>query len=292
LQEWSTLLAKAKSTLLAAREKRTRPGLDDKIITSWNSMMITGLTDAYKVFGDPVFLDAAKKNIDFLERNLIRKDAIMRSFKDKPSKVHGFLDDYAFTIQAYLHLYQATFNESYLAKGSRLLAYTLTNFYDPKENFFFYNGEGSEKLIARNKEIYDNVIPASNSIMAQNLFHYGVILDDSEWRKIAKSMVDRVHDAVVKEPSYMSQWAMVSLEIQKEMAEVVFVGTESESYRKNFHAGFHPFALTLGTEAKSDLPLLKEKTPLNNQTTIFVCFNNTCKRPVFSVDDAIPQLNQ
>ncbi len=292
LPEWNTILSAAKKSLLTAREKRERPGLDDKIITAWNSMMITGLTDAYRAFGDPVFLEAAQKNIEFLEQNLIHEDKIVRSYKDKPSHIRGFLDDYAFTIQAYLQLYQVTFNEIYLKKGSTLLQYTLKNFYDDQENFFFYNGDESETLIARNKEIYDNVIPASNSVMAQNLFHYGVIFDNTNWKEIAKSMVDRVQEAAIKEPTYMSQWAMVSLEIQKEMAEVVFVGIESNTFRKEFHKHFHPFAFSMGTESTSTLPLLKEKIPLNDQTTIFVCFNKTCKRPVFSVADAVPQISQ
>lgn len=289
--DWNTILQEAKSTLLSAREMRVRPGLDDKIITAWNSMMIAGLLDAYKAFGDPVFLDAARKNIRFLENNLIDGHKIARSFKGKPSNVQGFLDDYAFTIQAYLQLYQVTFDEDYLTKGRELLKYTITNFHDAEENFFFYNGQDAESLITRNKEIYDNVIPASNSIMAQNLFHYGIIFDNTEWKEIAIAMVDRVEEILTKEPTYMSQWAIASLEIKKDMAEVAFVGKETESFRKFFHEEFHPFALSMGKEDKSSLPLLIEKTPLDNKTTIFVCFNNTCKRPVFSVVDAIPQLS-
>ncbi len=291
-EEWNITLHKAKATLLEAREARTRPGLDDKVITAWNSMMVSGLVDAYRAFGDPAFLASAKRNIEFLEKHLINGNKIARSFKGKPSNVQGFLDDYAFTVQAYLQLYQVTFNEEYLKKGRTLLEYTLVNFYDKKDGFFFYYGEESESLIARNKEIYDNVIPASNSMMAQNLFHYGIIFDNTDWKEISKNMIERVQHGAINEPTYMSQWAMVSLGMQKEMAEVVFVGTEAEEFRKIFQKQFHPFALTMGTRDKSVLPLVAEKSSLTNKTTIYVCFNNTCKRPVFSVEDAIAQLTQ
>ncbi len=290
-EEWSNQLEKAKAILLSARENRERPGLDDKVITAWNSMMVSGLVDTYRSFGDPAFLASAKKNIEFLEKHLINGNKIARSFKGKPSNVQGFLDDYAFTIQAYLQLYQVTFNEEYLKKGSTLLEYTLVNFYDKKDGFFFYYGEESESLITRNKEIYDNVIPASNSVMAQNLFHYGTIFDNTDWKEISKNMIERLQQGALKEPTYMSQWAMVSFEMQQALAEVVIIGEDAEAYRKEFQKEFHPFSISMGTHGKSSLPLLAEKTPLNNQTTLFVCFNNVCKRPVFTVEDAIGQLS-
>lgn len=289
-KDWNDQLEKTKAILLAARETRERPGLDDKVITAWNSMMISGLVDAYRAFGDPVFLASAKKNIEFLEKHLISGNKIARSYKVKPSHVHGFLDDYAFTIQAYLQLYQVTFNEEYLRKGQELLVYTLDNFYDKHNNFFYYNGEESASLITRNKEIYDNVIPASNSIMAQTLFHYGIIFDHTDWKEIAKDMVERVQHGARKEPTYMSQWAMVSLEMQQALAEAVIIGEDAEAYRKEFQKEFHPYSISMGTQSTSSLPLLAEKSALNNQTTLFVCFNNVCKRPVFTVKDAVKQL--
>ncbi len=110
-----------KEKLLAFRNNRIRPGLDDKILTGWNAMMIKGLTDAYGAFGENEFLDLAEKNIQFLETNLIHDGRVYRSFKNKRASTEGFLEDYACLIGAYVSLYQCTFNESYINQSQHMV---------------------------------------------------------------------------------------------------------------------------------------------------------------------------
>lgn len=289
-EEFSNRLAQAKQTLLSEREKRPRPGLDDKAITAWNAMMITGLTDAYKALGDKKFLEAAIKNMHFIEQYLIVDGTIHRSYKGKRSTVMGFLDDYAYVIQACTRLYYVTFDENWLHQAEAFTKQTLDHFLDPHDGFFYYASKHAEKLIANKKDIFDNVIPSSNSVMAQNLFQLGILLDHAEWRLQAETMASSLGHLTIQEPNYMSNWAIVYSEIRKGLAEFVIVGEDVETLRLQFQKHFKPFVLSMGTKDASNLPLLQDKSKLLNRSTIYVCYDKTCKAPVHSLKEAMDQL--
>jgi uncharacterized protein len=253
-------------------------------------MMVVGLADAFKATGDHRYLKAALKNMEFIERELIEGVTLYRSYKGKRSHIPAFLDDYAYLIQASIRLYQVTFNEYWIKRAELLMVHTIDHFLDSGDGFFLYSGKYGEKLIADKKEIFDNVIPASNSVMAQNLLHLGVMLDREEWKTLAENMTLSLGHIITTEPNYMSNWAIVYTEIKKGLAEVSLIGPEIESLNERFHQSFQPFALTMGTTTHSDLPLLEGKVVVNDQTTIYVCFNKTCQRPVTSVGEALEQL--
>lgn len=288
--EWNKKLQRMKDQLLVIRDKRIKPGLDDKIITGWNAMMVVGLVDAYKALGDERFLNVALRNMRFLEDELTEGLTYYRSYKDKRSGVKAFLDDYGYVIQACLALYQVTFDEHWIYRAKDLTEHVLNNFYDAADGFFYYAGKESEKLIATRKEIFDNVIPASNSVMAQNLYHLGVILDSDVWRSIAEKMIHSLSHLILSEPNYMSNWGIAYTEMKKGMAEVVLMGSRSPSAARNIFENFQPFALTMGSDGESKLPLLEGKTSEKEPLTIYVCYNKTCQRPVHSVSDALRQI--
>jgi uncharacterized protein YyaL (SSP411 family) len=285
-KSWQAILKQSKEILLREREKRIKPGLDDKIITAWNAMMIVGLTDAYKIFNDKIFLDAATRAMRFLENELMEGTKLFRSFKGHRSNTEGFLDDYAYVIQAYMKLYQVTFKEYWLQRAALLLEFTLEKYFDEAEGYFFYSGSDAEGLIARKKEIFDNVIPSSNAIMAQNLLHLGIVLDKEEWKTKATAMVTSFAHLIKGEPNYMSYWAIAYTEIKKGMAEVVIVGDDYDSLRKEIQTSFHPFALFMGTKDKSELPLMADKDLVDSKSTVYVCRNKTCLLPVHTAEAA------
>lgn len=287
---WDLKLRATKDRLLAIRDKRVKPGLDDKIITGWNAMMVVGLLDAYKALRDERFLKAAMRNMQFLENDLTEGLVLFRSYRGKRSHVKAFLDDYAYVIQACISLYQVTFDEYWINRAKALTEHTLANFYDPADGFFQYSGQDAEKLIASRKEIFDNVIPASNSVMAQNLFHLGVIFDDQRWKTIAEGMTSSLGHLITSEPNYMSNWGIVYNEMKKGMAEVVFAGENARLAHLDFVRDCQPFVLAMGFEKESDLPLLAGKRAIDDQLTIYVCYDKTCQRPVHRVDEAIDQL--
>lgn len=288
-EQWQQIFQRSKSKMLQQRELRIKPGLDDKIITAWNAMTICGLTDAYRAFGDELFLKAAEANARFIEEKLTEEKTLYRSFKGKRSNTKGFLDDYAFYIQALIRLYQVTFSEHHLRRAETLLEHTLDQFLDKADGYFFYTASGSEKLITRKKEIFDNVIPSSNAVMAQNLSHLGTLLDRDDWKQLAVAMTDGFSHLIKGEPGFMSQWGIVYMELKKGLAEIALRGKNISELRKELGEHYIPFSIIQGSENGSELPLLRDKVA-GEHGTIYVCYNKTCKLPVHTVPDALKQL--
>lgn len=282
----------AKTKLMAARNKRIRPGLDDKILSGWNGLMLKGIIDAYVSFKKEGFLELALKNAHFIKARVTRSDnGLYRTYKGGKAALHGYLEDYASIISAFKALYEVTFDEQWLEVAGTLTQYTLDHFYDEKEALFFFTDNSSEKLIARKKEIFDNVIPSSNALMAANLFELGIMLDNSQWQQIAKNMVEKVKNLIVNEPRFMNTWAEVLLKMAIPPAEIAIIGPEAMQMR--LELGQVPYFNTLfsGTTTSSQLPLLENRTTLNDKTTIYVCYNKACRLPVNSTEEAIKQLN-
>ena len=253
-------------------------------------MTVQGLTDCYKAFGDRLFLDLALKNISFIESNLISQGKVFRAFKNKRSVTEGFLEDYAFLIQAYTSMYEVTFDEKYLIKAEQWTNYVLSDFYDQNEKYFHFTSSSSEKLIAKKKEVFDNVIPASNSVMARCLFHLGTLLDKEEWRKLAMEMTSKLASIISAEPTYMSNWGILFSEINEGMSEIVITGSELEELRKDIQANYIPISVYVGAKSKSDLALFEGRESVDGQSKIYVCRNKACKLPVSNAQDAIAQI--
>jgi uncharacterized protein YyaL (SSP411 family) len=170
--------------------------------------------------------------------------------------------------------------------------YTQTHFYDEQEGYFHFSGNNAEKLIARKKEIFDNVIPSSNGVMARNLFHLGILLDNSDYQSQAQKMLSQINELVIGEPAYMSHWGILYSEMVSPMAEIVIVSPQLTSVAKELRKNYLPFSLLMGTESQSELPLIVEKVnPDGNEATIYVCFNKTCKLPVHTVKEALEQIS-
>ncbi|KAA5549571.1 thioredoxin domain-containing protein [Adhaeribacter rhizoryzae] len=281
-----------KSTIMAVREKRVRPGLDDKILLSWNALMLKGLADAYKVFGEPQFLDLALTNAQFLLQNLRQGEALFHNYKNGKATINGFLEDYALLIQALIALYQITFEERWLNEAKKLTDYVIRNFYDDQEQLFFFTDQTGEKLIARKKEIMDNVVPASNSVMAVNLHFLSLIFDQPRYLEISDAMLAQVKPLVVKEPSHLANWASLYALKLKPTAEIAIVGPEAKNIQQELTQQYISNAVLVGTTSESDLPLLQDREPINGKTTIFVCYNKACQLPVHTVAEALEQLNQ
>ena len=154
-----------------AREKRIRPGLDDKSLTSWNGLMLKGYVDAYKAFQEPAYLQAALKNAHFIKsKQWQTSGALFHSHKDGKSTINGYLEDYAAVIDAFIGLYEITLDDQWLLIANELTSYTYGHFFDSEKQLFYFTNDQDTSLITRSFEYRDNVIPASNSMMAKNLY--------------------------------------------------------------------------------------------------------------------------
>ncbi|MDC0118074.1 thioredoxin domain-containing protein [bacterium] len=283
-------IKKSKKILLTEREKRIRPALDDKIITSWNALMLKSYVDAYAVFDDKKYLDSALKNAKFITTKVKASDhRLSRSYKDGKKSINAFLDDYAFTIEAFIALYQSTFDESWLETAKQLTDYAIAHFYDESRGMFYYTSNLDPKLIARKMEISDNVMPASNSQMAKNLFVLGQYYYDTNYVELSKKMLSNVKENALKGGPYYSNWDVLMSWMVSPPYSVAILGDDFEAKRKEFNTHFTPNVFLSGGKKEGQLALLENKL-VKGQTTIYVCQNNTCKYPVTEVKDAINQI--
>lgn len=273
--------------LLSARDMRIRPGTDDKILTSWNAMMIEGFSDAYRTFNNHDHLNIAINAMNQLLVKCSNGDGrLYHTYKNGEAKVNGYLEDYAFTIQALISLYQSTFNERWLEEAQRLNAYAKMHFYDDQTGMYWFTSDLDPALIARKQENSDNVIPASNSTMAKNLFILGHYFADDEMIDTAKQMLVNIAANWDYLPSY-TNWASLHLWCTYSIREVAITGDESLAFARELDKHYIPNIMLLGGDG-GKLPLLEGKH--STQTTIFVCENKTCQRPVTKPEDAIHQL--
>jgi hypothetical protein len=265
--------------------------LDDKILCGWNALMLKGLCDAYSAFGEANFLELALKNAQFIDEKMTIGGKLFRNYKNGKATIPAYLEDYALVIQAYTALYQVCFEEEWLYKANTLTQYVIQNFYDPAEEFFFYTDATSEKLIARKKEIFDNVISASNSIMATNLYFLSILLDNRAYRRMAETMLAKIHALLQKEVRYLTNWACLYTYFLKPTVEIAISGKEYKNFAQQIQNQYFPNKVIVGTESKSNLPLLEMRDAKPDQTLIYVCRNKTCLLPVGTVAQAWEQIN-
>jgi uncharacterized protein YyaL (SSP411 family) len=275
--------------LLAARDKRVRPALDDKVLTGWNALMLSGLVAAYRAFSEAEFLDLALRNAEFLQQSLRSGPRLYRTWKNGRATINGFLEDYALVIEAYVSLYEATFTEKWLHEAEVLTRYVLDNFFDPAEQQFFYTDASAEPLIARKKELFDNVIPSSNSIMAHNLLRLGRHIESNDYQELATTMLAQVQALATKEPQHLTNWASLYAALLRPGAEIAITGPKAEEFRQQLSRHFLPHDVLAGSLEASELPLLQGRSS-DATTTIYVCRNRACQLPVNSVPEALAQL--
>ncbi|MCO4293769.1 thioredoxin domain-containing protein [Solitalea sp. MAHUQ-68] len=282
------IIERCKAKLMKVRAARIRPGLDDKILTSWNSMMLKAYVDAYRVFNNPEYLQSALQNAEFILSNLkTTNGGLKRNFKNGKATINGFLDDYAFTIEAFIELYQATFDEQWLNEAKVLVDYCNDHFIDTDSGMYFYTADTDEQLIARKMEVMDTVIPASNSAMARALLKLGILLQNEEYLKQSGQMLTNVSEQIKKYASAYSNWALLMLENIFPFYEVAITGKGAVSRLVELDQYYIPNKLVMGGETGT-LPLLEGK--INEQPKVYVCVNRTCLMPVSQVVEAVQQM--
>ena len=276
-----------KLTLFTAREKRDKPRLDDKVLTSWNALMLKGYVDAYRVLGSESYLDSAIKNANFIINTQLREDGgLYRSYKDGKSTINGFLEDYAATIESFIALYENTLDEKWLITARDLTNYTFDHFFDNQNKMFYFTSNEDASLVTRNIEFRDNVIPASNSIMAKNLFKLSHYFDNEIYLETATAMLNNVKPEIESYSSSYSNWLDLMLNYTNQFYEVAIVGQEAIEKITALNNTYLPNKIIIGSLSENSLPLLKNKY-VEGKTLIYVCVNKACKYPVEQVNEAI-----
>ena len=283
----ATKLSKWNQLLLNEREKRIRPGLDDKILTSWNAMAICGLISCYKAFSNPEYLELALANANFLKQKLFDPDGhLFHSYKNNQAKISGFLDDYAFAIEAFTSIFEATGQKKWLDSAQDLTKITFQEFFDEEKSVFYFTAAKQQDLITRTIEIHDNVIPSSNSVMAKNLFRLSYLLDRPDYLETARKMLNVVSGSMADYPSGYSNWSLLMLNLTGNHFEVAIVGENAISLLNEFQKNYLPHVIFCTGKAENDLPLLKGRH-VSGKTLIYICQNNSCLLPVETVAEAL-----
>lgn len=281
-----------KGELLAERSKRIRPGLDDKVLTSWNALMLKGYVDAYRAFNDAMFLNRALKCGLFLQHKMItNKGEVKRSYKNGIATISGFIDDYSFTIEAFLALYQVTFDENWLNLAKQLTDFTIQHFYNLSSDLFYYTNINDTPLIARKTETSDNVIPSSNSSIAKALYQLGLLTGNEAYIQKARKAVSALRNNILQYPSFYANWALLADWLINEPAEVVVTGENALVLGAEFSKSYTPDCVLSGAIVPSPLPMLEGRFK-EGETLIYVCYDKACQLPVKTVAEAVKLLRK
>lgn len=275
--------------LYEVRERREKPRLDDKVLTSWNALMLKGYADSYKALGDAKYRDAALKNADFIIAFMWQENGtLLRTYKNNEAKIAGFLDDYALTADAFIALHEITMDEKWLLYAKQLTDYCLDNFYDEKQQFFSFNAANGEQLIAPHFETEDNVIPASNSVLGNVLYTLSVLFNNNYYKETAQRMLQNIIPGL-EYPSAFSNWLNLWLNFAAESKELAVCGTDAAEEVSKINREYLPHIIIAGSRQESTIPFLKNRF-VKDSVMYYVCKNNTCNLPTFQKQEVLNNL--
>jgi len=291
--EIARVIAAAKQQLFSVREMRIKPFRDEKIITAWNGLVLSGLAEAIKISPQPSYIDAAVKTIDFIFAKLFREGFLLHTYKDGQGKLLGYLDDYAFTAVGLLDVYEALSDRSALERAIELGEIMLREFWDDRSGGFFYTGVSHEKLISRAKPVFDASIPSGNAMATQLLLRLHHVTGEQRYFQYADKVLRSYYEAMENQPFGFAH-LLCALDFYLEKPrDVVVVGERGdprvEELLTRLHLLYQPnmtVQLTSVAElSETQSPLLRGKSQIGGKPTVYVCDNFTCSAPVTSWEE-------
>lgn len=291
-------IEKARELLFDYRDKRVHPYKDDKILTSWNGLMIAALAKGGRVFDQDDYRLAAEKAIQFIEKNMLVNGRLMVRFRDGEVKNKGFIDDYAFLLWAYIEMYESTLNLEYLRKAKTLTNDMIELFWDQQSGGFFFYGNDNEDLLVRQKEAYDGAIPSGNSVAALQMIRLARLTGDFGLEEKVQELFNAFSNELKRYSAGHTFLLQAYLLTQMGMKEVVVINqnNESQKFLKELQKEFHPeitYLVSSGDEKLDEIaPFAKDYHPLADQTTIYVCENFVCNKPTTDIEEAINLLTK
>lgn len=286
LTSYWELLDTIEQKLMAAKNLRVKPGLDNKILTSWNALLVQGLAQSHRALGDETHKKMALELGEFLWENMYVNGKLYRNYANGKARISGYLEDYAFAMECFIELYQISFDEIWLQRAETLMQIVMKEFSNDDNLLFYFTSSEGESLITRKIDVTDNVVPSSNSSMAKVLFQLGTLLDRSEWRERAEEMLKIIQSDLTFGQNH-SNWSTLALWMSEPYYEVAITGPEFLTVSRSMDSSYLPQVILLGG-TEGSIPLLEGK--FFDETTIFVCQNKTCQLPVNEVSEALEQM--
>ena len=288
-QEFSVIIEKCKKILFNIRSERIRPATDDKIILGWNALLITALCKAATAFNNKEYLNIAISNFNFIKDKFLKNNSFefYHNYKNSKAKNPAFLDDYAYLIEAAIHLQECTSDSTYLIFAKEVSLFVIENF--SSSDLFYFTGKSQTDIIVRKKDMYDGAMPSGNAVMNHNLYYLGVVFDFREWKQKAIDSLLNYKNLVVTYPTSFGVWNHLLSLVSKGAKEIAIIGNNFEEYRDKILSQFLPDLIIQSAQDNNNdnFPLLKGKVCKVDETVTYFCRNYTCENPTSNIDEAI-----
>ena len=293
-----TMLEQSRKKLLAARGSRVRPHLDDKVLTSWNCLMIAALAKAGRALGEPRYIEAASRTVDFILSTLRTPEGrLLRRYRDGDASIPGFLEDYAFLVWGLLEMYESTFDARYLGLAVEYNEAMMGLFWDETGGGFFSTAEDSEEVLVRGKEVYDGAIPSANSVALLNLIRISKLTADPDLDGKASALMDRFSEQVYSSPVSHTFFMTAVDYANGPSYEVVVTGKpgaeDTEAMLRALGERFLPSKVVLFVpdgETSEIASYAKDYISIEGKATAYVCVDFSCQLPVTSVSEMLKLL--
>lgn len=287
--DFKELLDNCHKKLMAVRDKRIRPGLDDKIICGWNALMLKGYAHAYLATGTEKYLQSALKNKYFIEAHFLKDNRLQRIHKEGKTTINAFIEDYASVIDAYTQLYQCTFDAGLLITADKLAKTALDEFYNAESGLFYFTSRLDPPLAVRKTDTADDVISSGNSIMAENLYKLAYYFGNTEYKSIAETMLAKMEQYIKKYPSWYSNWANLAMVQAYGLYQIVIIGENAQELYGQFTSFIPNAVFAVSKNGKEPLTLFENRCQ-PGKTLIYICKNETCALPVESVKEVMEKI--
>ena len=293
------LVEEARPTLLVVRERRVRPSLDDKVVVAWNGMMLKAFAEAGAALERKDWLDVARRNADFLLRELVSDGRLLRSWRDgRASSIKGYLEDYAFLADGLLALYEATFERRWLDESVRLADAMIDLFWDVDEEVFYDTGRDHEVLLVRPRDVFDNASPSGSSMAASLLLRLGLLTGRPEYGHHPPRLLRSVRDMMAQAPSGFANWLSALDFYLSDPREIAVIGprqnADTRALLREVYGRYLPNRVVAGAEgavADPPTPLLVDRGTIDGRPAAYVCVNYVCQQPVTEPSALAEQLS-
>ena len=275
-------IAEFLKTLKKERLTRIKPGLDDKILTSWNAMAATGLLKSFQATGNINYLETAEKILNFIEDNLWKDGELYRNYKNNKATIPAFLEDYVLLAEALTLAYQLTFKDNYLLKAKNILTHVLQNFEQTDNPFYIFNPDPEGELFVKKTDLGDDVIPSANSVLCELLLKHSFYFEKPEWREIALSMLQNIRSQVLQGPAWYSNWLSAAMLFHSGINQLTIAGKQETNLDGNYLPN------TILTKPSASIPLSSSKLGANEG--FYICRDFECFEPEIDYGKAIDRL--
>ena len=284
------LLKRSSKKLLDVRDKRDQPGTDDKIITSWNSMMISAFAKGYRISGNETYLNAATNAAKYFSEQFSKHGFIHRTFKNDIPKLNGYLDDYAYLVNSLIDIFEITSDAHFLDMAQKIANYMIEHFWNENEKSFYFTADTHESLIVRPKNYYDLSVPSGNSVAANALLKLHHLVNDEKFLKISKQILELNGTSAAENPFAFGYLLNVMNLYLKHPTEITIINSENSQIVNSLYKKFIPEGIIIQIKDEENLKLLSkypffEGKEFSDKTNVTICKNFTCSLPLSELSE-------